>query len=192
MSNIQNIIDTYNKATNYEVNGGKCWYKAAKQECLNIAKKHGVDINRVIFSVAALSPQLKWEVNIKTANSVIEGKTRIAGVYPANIEKAIHILNDSDDWRKWLSGPKVENFARNISGDEDCVTVDTWAWRIWNNPADVRAKPRKIDHEQVEADYQKAAEILGIKPAELQAVTWVVIRRYANARVGVGQLSLDI
>jgi hypothetical protein len=188
---IDDILSIYNLSTSRDRSEGRFWYQAARLECLALAEEYNLDPRRVVWAVAALSPQLKWELNIRAARAIIQGATSYRGVYNSNIEKAWHILWDADDWEKWLDGPKVTCFAKNIWGDPCTVTVDTWTWRVWAGLG-LWARPKKIDHQAVTADYVQAACQVGLEPRQLQAITWVTIRRLANGRAALGQLSLDI
>lgn len=188
------ILHWYGLSNEYDRSVGAGWYQAARLECVALSERYGIELERVVYAVAALSPQLKWERNIAAARAVIEGATRFAGVYTANIEKAVHILFDRDDWKRWLSGNKVNSFARNILGSVDDVTVDTWAWRIWTGTENLFEKIGSLDkvYFDIAADYREAARIVGIEARQLQAITWTTIRRLANGKTGAGQLSLDI
>lgn len=172
---------------------GMAWYPAARLDCEQLAAQFKADTKRVVWAVAALSPQLKWERNIASAKAVLQGKTRFPGVYTANVEKAYHIVYDEDDWERWLSGMKVSNFARNMWGDTEAVTVDTWAWRIWAG-VDLYAKPPNLDklYERISADYRATARKHGLEARQMQAITWVTARRIATGKSTWGQLSLGI
>lgn len=190
---MENILRWYDMSSSTDRSHGRGWYQYARQECQAVAEYHDADHQRVVWATAALSPQLRWETNIKAVNMVLSGTIKVPGAYPANVEKALHILNDPDDWQRWLSGPKVSSFARNIWGDPDAVTVDTWAWRIWAG-ADLRAQPKGLNklYGTIADDYRAAAAEIGLEARQLQAITWVTIRRVANGRAAPGQLSLDI
>lgn len=190
---MENILRWYELSTTHDRSHGMGWYPYARQECQAVADRYAVDHKRTVWATAALSPQLRWETNILAVRQVLEGNMRPAGAYAINVEKAVRILAEPVDWEQHLSGPKVTNFAKNIWGDPDAVTVDTWAWRIWSN-ADLRAKPQNLAkvYDDIVSDYQAAAVQVGIEPRQLQAITWVTIRRVANGRSTAGQLSLDI
>jgi hypothetical protein len=190
---VENILKWYDLSSKLDRSQGKGWYQSALNECKALANRFNVELDRVIYAVAALSPQLKWELNIKAARVVLSGRVRGSGAYDANVEKALHILQDDDDWQRWLSGNKVTSFAANIAGDPDTVTVDTWAWRVWADTK-LNAKVPNLDklYFQIAADYREAAARIGLAPRELQAVVWVTIRRLANGKAAPGQLTLDM
>jgi hypothetical protein len=193
MAMIDNILEMYDLSTQWDKSEGMGWYPYARQECFDLAKRHEVDPRRVVWSVAALSPMLKWERNIAAAGAVLRGAAKFQGVFSSNIEKAWHILWDTSDWERWLAGNKVNCFARNIWGETDTVTIDTWAWRIWAK-SDLFAAPPNLEklYWDIAADYREAARQVGLEARQLQAITWVTIRRIANSRNVWGQLSLDM
>jgi hypothetical protein len=190
---IENILHWYNNASPTDISEGRGWYPYALMQCREIADRHDIEIERVVYAVAALSPMLKWEWNLAACEAVIEGETSYPGVFSSNIEKALHILHDAEDWERWLSGNKVTNFAKNILGDADTVTIDTWAWRVWAG-VEGRAKPPSLAklYWQIAADYREAAATIGITARELQAITWVAMRRFVTGGAYPGQLSLAI
>lgn len=189
--NVRNILAIYEQSTSYDVSQGKAWYSYALSECQALAREFGQDISVIVAATAALSPNLKWENNIKGTRNVLLGHYYVPGAYGTNVKKARTIIETGN--LDILRGNKVTSFALNILGDTEKITADTWAWRIWKN-ADYFAKPPSLDkiYDQIEADYQQAAAEVGLEPRQLQAITWVTIRRLANGRTSPGQLSLDI
>lgn len=190
---IENILTMLDSASPTDISEGRGWYQYAKYQCQVLADEFDIDLKRVIWAVAALSPMLQWERNIAAARAVIQGATGYPGVFSSNVEKAWHILWDEQDWEKWLTGNKVTSFAANILGSEDDVTVDTWAWRIWAG-ADLQAKPPSLDkiYWDIAAAYREAARLVNMPVRELQAITWVTARRLVKGRSSWGQLSLAI
>jgi hypothetical protein len=190
---IENILRMYESASPTDLSEGRGWYQYARYQCSILSEDSGIEIRRVVYAVAALSPMLKWEKNIAAARAVINGARKVPGVFDINVEKALHILYDETDWERWLSGNKVRSFAANILGDEDAATIDTWMWRVWAG-ADLQAAPPALDkvYWQIAADYREAARLVGLTTRELQAVVWVAARRLVAGRSGWGQLSLEI
>lgn len=88
---------------------------------------------------------------------------------------------------QWKGGQKVDAFKRNMIGDYSPVTVDVWVarqlrrlafegeqrWRLL--PEDETA-PNDWENAFAQAVYRKAANKLGMKPAEFQAAMWFVER----------------
>lgn len=190
---IDNILSMYRSSSEFDKAAGKFWYPAARVQCEGLASEFCVDLERVVYATAALSPMLKWETNIAATRAVLQDRRPLA-VFSSNVEKAAHILWDSEDWQRHLSGNKVTSFARNILGDVNTVTVDTWAWRIAEGV--LAGSPPNLDKSGlywlIAEEYRAAAAHVGLLPSELQAITWVTIRRLVTNRTGWGQLSLPM
>ena len=99
----------------------------------------------------------------------------VAGTY-VSVGKAWRIAQGEDPEKVVLGASpkrnfKVPRFFRNILGDKDCVTIDTWAAKIAdpNAPKCVRGKY----YLQIEEAYQEASVNSGFFPSELQAIVWV-------------------
>lgn len=180
--NIQNIIECYNVANDWQRESGAAWYQNALVECEKLAIEYDRPTEHVVKATAALSQRLRWERNIPATESALNGE-KLGGVLWTAFEKAIHIL---DGEYRYLSGDKVTRFADNILGDTDRVTIDVWAVRIWKNDG-YKLKVKSFDYDEIEADYQAAAATLDIDPRELQAVTWLTYRTLARNK---GQLTL--
>jgi hypothetical protein len=74
---------------------------------------------------------------------------------------------------------KIVNFARNLAGDLNAVTVDRWAHRVATNGerSDV---PTGDLYRAIAEAYEIAASMRGVSPATMQAATWVAVRGSAE------------
>ena len=196
-TNIDNIKAIYQLATLTEQQDGIAWYPAAREIAARLADRHGITETTAIGVLAALSPRNRWERNVQDADSLIAAY--VAGgaeqaqltkvcTFGANKAKAIRILAHEqdalecvrrDDVLAILSGPKLREFASCIAGLDD-VCIDGHAFCIWSanrtGLADVPAIGVKLRRE-IKADYQAAAEELGLTPSACQAITWCAWRR---------------
>jgi thermostable 8-oxoguanine DNA glycosylase len=97
--------------------------------------------------------------------------------YPANKLKAFDILDGKLDF---LNGLKTANFARNISGCQNSVTVDVHIYSVVNGKRftakTVGGIPRKV-YADISQAFQDTASKLDITPAQLQAIVWQTWRR---------------
>jgi hypothetical protein len=82
-----------------------------------------------------------------------------------------------------LNGPKTSRFARNIMGDMDAATVDVWMMRAAYGERDVPrssdgipAAPTGRRYLMIERAIRAAARRCGTTAAQLQAVTWILVR----------------
>lgn len=192
--NVSNILAVYSQATAEEITAGREWYAKAHDECddLHFFPRMGPGI------VAALSPGLRWEVNIEAARKFIAGDSIIGlGIrYTANLNKAARIL--SGEFPECvLGGNKVRAFYRCILNPENRthVCVDGHAYSIW------RAKRIPLDqtpnlgrrgrYHRIAEDYCKAAKATGLLPNQIQAVTWCTWRRLHGVEKSNGHLKRE-
>ncbi len=72
---VRQILKVYRSATADEIDHGMKWYAIAKRDATKIAKQFGVSVNTTVGVIAALSPNLGWSVNLKSARYLIEAFT---------------------------------------------------------------------------------------------------------------------
>lgn len=190
--NIDNIKAVYQLASLTEQQDGISWYPAARQIAVNLAERYSIPANQAIGVLAALSPRNRWERNVIDADALISAyvsggaeqalATKVC-TFTSNKRKAVAILESGLEILpaalEILSGPKLREFASCIAGLAD-VCIDGHAWCIWQGSrvglADVPSIGVKLRRE-IKADYQAAADELGITPSACQAITWVTWRR---------------
>lgn len=194
-NNVQNILDTYNASTSYEVAAGASWYTEAHEFCLRLSRLYNIPRDNVVAVCAVLSPRVTWaaccSATIKVLESWRAGTYEVSGIPGLHInkEKAYRILDNDDP--NYLGGDKVKSFYQNISdpNSPDYVTVDVWARRVCEGdhslPAASISEKAYLNYKDA---YCEAAGIIGLLPSELQAITWVTIRR--QAKYGSRQLPL--
>ena len=190
--NVRNIKAIYELASAQEIADGMAWYRVAKSIAIVLADQYGITAAQAVGVLAALSPRNKWSRNVIDAEALISAyvaagsdQARLTKVctFGANKEKAIKILESNAETiptiLEILSGPKLREFASCIAGLPDCC-IDGHAWCIWQGSrvtlADVPAIGAKLRRE-IKADYAQAAADLGLRPSEVQAITWVAWRR---------------
>lgn len=176
---MQTILRVYQQALPDEIEQGKCWYHIAH----NAAKSLGVSVECGAGVIAALSPGLKWEVNVEAARRVIQGESlKGLGVrWKDAINKAQKIANGANPLDV-LRGNKVRAFYQCILNPDTCchVCVDGHAYSIWKGkriPTDQTPQIGNPLYRKISNAYVKAANALSLKPHELQAITWLVWRR---------------
>lgn len=153
------------------------WYERAHAECKRMAQALGVDFQQFVWAVAALSPNMYWDRNIVAVVELVKhGKTGHG--FPHNQVKALEILSGN---LEALRGDKVTRFAWNIfqpSKYKHEVVVDKWARRAWHGivGGDVQGATG-TKYERIADDYRHLANEVGLKPSEVQAVIWIVVRR---------------
>lgn len=182
---VDNILSVFDHATPSEYRHGMVWYNRAnaiawRLDHLNYRRAAGV--------LAALSPLLSWNKNVEYAELVYAGETNIPCL-KKNAAKAILIKNG---WNvlDHLSGPKVVSFYHNIvdpySDDPAHVTIDKHAFDIaigdMDNPYKNGKAVTAALYPVMRNAYVTAAHERGIRPLQMQAVTWEAWRNEKNGR----------
>lgn len=190
---VRNILKVYRQATVDEITHGMQWYALAKEDAQAIADHCEIPLRIATGVIAALSPTNDWNQNVKDADLFC--KTFVSGGYFEDVkastykpmwEKAWKILSSvphSDDAvATILNGPKITDFFLCILGYDVCV-IDGHAWCIANND---RRALQEVPHigkklrKELQDAYAKAAKKAGIKPYQMQAITWVTWKRIHN------------
>lgn len=201
--NQRHIVGSFMNATTLEVEYGKRWYELARNVCVRIELEYNrtdviLDWQRVAAVIAALSPNNKWERNIKDAENVISAFMH-GGVddalnvkvctYSKNKAKAVDILNSChSDYAALLKGPKIIEFYHCIIGCDD-ICIDGHAYSVWFGERltmkEVPSIGKKL-RDQIKADYIDATKFINDNSDEVftsyqvQAITWVAHKRLHN------------
>lgn len=190
MQAIQNILRPYHLASSGEMDAGLRWYLSAHEEAKRLGGKlrpyesQDRDVTqRASAIIAAVSPGLRWESNVDAAERIIvgEGLEGLGVRWYDGVRKAERI-KAGESILSVLKGNKVRAFCDNIAFPQtsDKVTIDGHAWGIWagvRNSLDETPSMSDKLYNKIEADYIEAASIVGIRPLQLQAITWCVWRR---------------
>lgn len=191
---VRNILKVYRQATMDEYKRGTEWYDDAKAQAQAVSDQHGVSLHVVVGVIAALSPNNKWDRNLKDASNMIAVFLRGDPIdvckpctYTKMRDKAWSILEqmpeDDDGVMTILNGQKIVSFFCNIMGHDNC-TIDGHAYNIakgkrvtlTNNETGMG----KAEYQRMQTAYYRAAKRIGLKVYELQAITWVVWKRIHN------------
>lgn len=208
MDFVANIKHFYGKAKKDEIDAGREWYldvhKWAKKQAENLKQEFELtkdleDITeRVIGVTSAISPRMRWDVNKENAIRLIKAvesgepiSSLKLGIL-ANITKGAWIWQAGD--YDLLGSMKVWNFYKNIwtPFDSRFVTVDTWAWRVATNRLDDTYNGLTTNqYESLAEAYRTVADEIGSITNQLQAITWLVVRRVSKERVNSIEDSTD-
>jgi len=190
---IENIKTIFNLSTPTEIRDGIVWYATAQQQCADISNLHDVPLNIVVGVVAALSPNNKWDRNVKNASDLISAfiggeamESVKVSTYHKMKSKAWSILEampDNDATIKILNGQKIIAFYRCIMGESTCC-VDGHARNIFYGEriglTNDKVNIGVVEYRTLAAAYTQAGIDLGFKAYEIQAITWVTWRRIHN------------
>ena len=188
---VRNILKVYRRATEDDITHGVEWYARANRAADTIAMAYGLPIKTVVGVMAALSPNNRWERNVKDTETMCDAYTRGEGLdsfkvscYNTMKAKAWSILSDDldddDDILTRLNGQKIRSFYSNIIGLEE-VTIDGHALNIALNMrqglTDDKTNMGKKQYREMQGHYVRAAKRVKVKPHVLQAITWTTWRR---------------
>jgi hypothetical protein len=163
---------------------GMEWYRNARAFCHTLRRQFACTLDQAVGVVAALSPGTNWERNkVDAVNTCRDGIKATVTTYGPNLRKATDILSSDTGALSILGGSKVRSFFHCIlHGDRSRhVCLDRHAVRValpWvatdKQAATVLGWARAYD--VISDAYRDAADILGIAPHQLQAVTWCEYR----------------
>jgi len=188
---VKNILKVYRRATPEDIANGLEWYDRAKRYATIISNLSGVNLNTVVGVMAALSPNNRWERNVKDTERMVWAWVKgedlsdfKVSCYNTMKQKAWSILEDDltddDDILTRLNGQKIRSFYSNIRGLTE-VTIDGHAYNIalgirQGLTSDKTNMGKKL-YREMQSAYVKAAKRVGVKPHELQAITWTTWKR---------------
>jgi len=171
-----NIVKIYRAATEAHVAEGLEWYRHAHRLARELDPQNP---RRGAGVIAALSPRESWTRNVMLATELYTtGGELLHGTLSSNLDKARRIYAGEDPLDV-LGGDKVRAFFTLINNPADAgtVCVDRHAFDVAvGRKTDDKARQilgRKGMCERFARAYRRAAEQLGVTPAQVQAVTWV-------------------
>jgi hypothetical protein len=169
------ILRTFDRATASDVEAGATWYDEAGTLAADLAARGGHSVEEAAVVIAHLSPRTSWIRNVLGAEALLLRDERHAGIIGDNFDRAVASLDFENPLESFgPTAPKTLNFARNILGDVEAVTVDVWAARVAG--LDERQLGLAGVYELTAHAYRLAARRRGVAPATMQATTWIVAR----------------
>lgn len=156
---------------------GMSWYERANNRARRLSDQFNVPFAHIAGIIAALSPRISWEDNLKGANSILtDGEQASTMALGANVVKALWI-GDGTDPDNILGGRKVRSFWLNISQPHNSldVTLDNHMVKALDLPSH-RYLERKGVYDAISDGFRIVAEEHGILPHQLQAAMWIHVR----------------
>lgn len=190
-----NILSVLKKASKDEIDYWSNWYKHAHEHVKELADKYDLPLPVTAAVVAVLSPNLGWRINLMAAQRLIENWLMLQGerelgelqkvpAYKTNVDKAINILETGDVG--YVQGPKVSVFFHSLLNPDRVereLVLDGHAINVWRGikkPLKNLKSPTKAEREAIIHDYKKVADLVGLTPQQLQAVTWFIWKAVKN------------
>jgi hypothetical protein len=176
----RNVTRIFRAATPAQSEAGMAWYADARNIAEVFANFHGIPVGTAAGVIAALSPLQSWGANVSLAARLIAAGGLSEGYLSDGLGKANAILAGAAP-ADVLTSDKVGNFYRCIvaAGETSDVCVDRHAYSLAVNTRFAGEIPNLTPKRYgIVADtYRRAADILAVPAAKVQAVTWGVWRQ---------------
>jgi len=180
---VDNLTDVGNQLTTAEVSAGYGWYRLAENLTRRLARKHNTTKHRAAGVIAALSPNQTWANNLRMAEHALAGNPKGFSSAVARVKRIMaggSIIGTFPD----PSGPshKIREFYRAISGNQNAVVIDRWAYRAaWGTRhVDVHDLARIGVYAMISDAYREVAELFEMSPRDFQAAVWIHVRGSAE------------
>lgn len=167
--------------------GGLSWYTDAGNYGRAQASKYGMEVQKAIGILAALSAGTSWTAN-KTKFERILGDNAAGKPFPYSMNldahrKAAGILSGSlTPKQAFASSPKVGQFFGGLMGDLSTLTLDRWATRTTTQGA--LDQPPKSMRPAMEGAWKKVAKEHGWSNAQFQAALWLLEKEESGQAPG--------
>lgn len=194
-------------ATDQQIIEGQRWYADMTANIVGHSANSSFSVDQVAGIFAACSINTPWTRNVELAMKAIAESGLVNGTLKMVVSKVNNIIAGKDIAATLTSdknNKKLVNFARNLAGDYESVTVDRWAQRVSTNFADcefngeqpcARNKktgqltgtghscgfvPKGEEYDNIANEYRQVASEFNESPAVTQAITWIVARKSAK------------
>lgn len=161
---------------------GLDWYGDAQKRVSELAEKASVSTEVAAAVVAHLSPKNHWRKNMNYAEILL-----LQGENPPYLGRQVRSARAamaSTEPLLTLRGPKVTNFALNLLGVKDVVTVDGWAVLAavgTDTGLNLENMLKRVgSYAALEHCYKVAAAKRNCHPCDFQAVVWCKVRGKAD------------
>ena len=170
------------------------WYDNATESINTICDSHGFNVERFAFALSALSPRAAVSRNVSLLSKLIRGLP--CDGLRDTWDKASRIWNHGDHIQDMKSnaaaftgksGFKTSNFAVNLLGDQDAVTIDSWMCKAFGDNT-LKTMSSRPAYWAASDTIRLVADMVGMTPAGCQSAIW---HSYAfeNGRVTMGDFS---
>jgi len=190
-----NILAVLKKATGTEIDYWSNWYFHASNHVSQLAQEYDIPLPVAAAVCAVLSPNLNWKLNLLAAKRTMDNWMHMGGqkdypywdkipAYKTNVNKALEILKTGDTGI--VNGPKVTVFFQSLLNPDEVkrdLVLDGHAINVWRGiktSLQNVGQPNKAERAAIIQDYRKVAEITGLTPQGVQAVTWFIWKYVTN------------
>jgi len=136
----EKLIRVFENATPTDLRIGRSWYPDAWDISVGMARGYGFPAQNVAAAIAALSPMLRWDLNVEYARKLVravrDGEDPMLPVFRSNLRKAVDAqtplpaIEMTETARSWLIWRKaLAPHFRSLSEPE------AWALQAARNGA---------------------------------------------------------
>lgn len=201
-----NILAVLKKATKEEIDYWSNWYQHAHGHVRELAEQYDIPVEIAAAVAAVLSPNLGWNANLMAAKRVLDNWMHLGGAegyqfwpnipaYKTNVNKAMKILETGN--LDLVKGPKVTVFYHSLLNPDRVereLVLDGHAINVWRGiktPLKNLRQPTKEERKAIIQDYRKVADLVGLTPQQLQAVTWFIWKAVTSPPEIHGQIEVE-
>jgi hypothetical protein len=170
-------IEKYlSKATKQQLNEGLNWYKNINRYCRDLGERYNLPTYKVAAIMSILSPRTSFANNVHDTEKLIQYRENANLRSPLFKDKALRVF-DTNSYEEAVSlfnentGRKTLSFFENIMLIGNRATIDTHMIKFFNLG---NLTPKK--YREAEKIIQDYALKVNLKPREIQAMLWVIIR----------------
>jgi len=173
-----------NQATLDQLTAAQEWYEEARDLAVDMTELGDITFDQACCIIATYSIKQRWERNEELALRFAQGERGLPAMGAVN-RIADNVMAFDDPYAA-LNGQKTNAFAHNIAGDLEAVTIDVWMLKA--SEVDHKKSPsRKLYIEISESVVEASLEGIDfgsgkvfLKPAQYQALVWIIIRGAAK------------
>jgi hypothetical protein len=175
---IKKIEKTLLNGTSQQLKDGLNWYERLNDYCSELANTFDMPVYKVAAIMSILSPQCSFTTNVRDTFVLLQDGKDAKLRSPIFKEKALKALyaNSFDEVSALFNektAPKTLSFFENLLLlDSNRVTVDIHMIRFFEIEGSLTIKRYK----QCEKYIQDYAEMVGLKPFQVQAQLWCIVR----------------
>lgn len=176
---VANVLDEWKNVTKDDLAAGVEWYEEALTLANNLSAGSSYTVEQIVAVMSAMSSRMPWGRN-KTATRIIverhsRNDTDVTGIGLWDNVRLSYDLLDGDSPEDRLKNKRL-NFWKNILGQKDIATIDSWMLKVIFGRDTVK-EAAGDHHDKCSQVIEVASEMVGLNPRDFQAALWVMIRR---------------
>lgn len=157
---------------------GLNWYKILNRYCRDLSEKYNSPIWKTCAIMSVLSPRTSFNNNVHDLEKMLKYGSKAKLKSPLFRDKALRVMNcenytEVKNLFNEKTGRKTLSFWENLMLVGNRVTIDVHMIRHLGIKGSLTDKKYREAEKSIQ-DYSKK---VGLKPYELQAVLWCIVRK---------------